>query len=376
MRLTVLHIIPDLGSGGAERMVVDLAKFTDKNQFDVRICALYDKKGYPLEKELEELNINTYYLGKKTGPDIKIMWRLFLLLKRLKPDVIHTHLSVVRYSFLPALIHRIPKMVHTVHNQPEFEVDAIGKRVHKVAYRLGVIPVSISTQIEEKMHLIYGNIKSPLIYNGVDTRRFEGVDAQVSENLRKELDIDNHFVLLHIGRFTEQKNHKMLIIAFKKIYDSYPKAVLLLVGNGELLPQTQQLVNALGLSSRVRFLGLRTDIPELMSISDIFVLSSAWEGLPITVLEALAAGKPVVATAVGGVPELIDQGKTGYLVKSGDVDGLAEGILSIIQNSELQRSFSVNARKKAKLFDIKRIAMEYQNLYLGGKIFGDNSCII
>jgi glycosyltransferase involved in cell wall biosynthesis len=364
MKIKVLHIIPDLGSGGAERLVVDLVKFTDKSKFDVRVCVLYGKKGTPLEEELEDLEIKTYYLGKKLGPDIRILWRLYRLLNRLTPDVIHTHRYVVRYSLIPAIICRIPRMIHTVHNQPEFEVEAIGKLVHKIAYRQGLVPVCISRTVQEEMVPIYGDIKYHLIYNGIDTCRFEGVEEDVIQSLKEEMGIANQFIVLHIGRFTEQKNHKMLIESFKIVNDNYPQSVLLLVGDGELLAEAKQMVNTLELSSKVYFLGLRTDIPEIINMADVFVLTSKWEGFGLVNIEAMAAGKPIVATEVGGVPELVDDGKTGFLVKSGHTDGLAEKILNIIQNSELQKTFSKNASIRAKMFDIRQTVIEYQNLYL------------
>jgi glycosyltransferase involved in cell wall biosynthesis len=367
MKIKVLHIIPDLGSGGAERLVVDLVKFTDKSKFDVRVCVLYDKKGTPLEEELDDLKIKTYYLGKKLGPDLRILWRLYRLLKRWNPDVIHTHLSVIRYSLIPAIVCRIPRMVHTVHNQPEFEVEAIGKLVHKIAYRIRVVPVIISKLFIEDMQSIYGDIEYKLIYNGVDTLRFQAVDLHECRNLAIKLGLENKYIFLHIGRFAKQKDHELLIRSFKKICDSYSQAVLLLVGEGETFENVNCLVESLGIKDKVLFLGKRTDTPYLMNIADAVILSSEWEGLPITLLEAMAASKPVIATSVGGIPELILHGENGYLVKHGDSEGLAQAAIQLMQNSDIQNKFAINAKNRSKSFDIKRTVIEYQNLYLEEK---------
>jgi len=153
--------------------------------------------------------------------------------------------------------------------------------------------------------------------------------------------------------------------AFSLAIEKYPSMELWLVGDGPLRVKVKKKVEAKGLKEKVRFLGLRDDIPDLLAEASILVLPSDWEGVPLTVLEAMAAGKPVVATAVGGVPELVDEGKTGFLVPPQAPDALAGAILRLARDPELRKRMGEVARKRAlERFDIRQTAQAYGELYL------------
>ena len=140
---------------------------------------------------------------------------------------------------------------------------------------------------------------------------------------------------------------------------------LWLVGDGPLRPAVEKAIVKMGLERKVLFLGIRDDVPKLLAASDLFVLSSDYEGVPLAVLEAMAAGKPVVATAVGGVPELIEDGKTGILVPPRNPETLAKGILRLVKDADLRQRMGKAARERAQeRFDISRTAREYETLYL------------
>ena len=140
---------------------------------------------------------------------------------------------------------------------------------------------------------------------------------------------------------------------------------LWLVGDGPLRPAVEKAIVKMGLERKVLFLGIRDDVPQLLAASDVFVLSSDYEGVPLTVLEAMAAGKPVVATAVGGVPELIEDGETGILVPPRNPEALAQGILRLAKDASLRQRMGKAARERAQeRFDISRTAREYEALYL------------
>ncbi|MCS6922926.1 MAG: glycosyltransferase, partial [Fimbriimonadales bacterium] len=190
-----------------------------------------------------------------------------------------------------------------------------------------------------------------------DWRRREGIQ-------------EDALLIVHIGRFTKQKNHEMLIRAFAQLRPP-ASARLLLVGEGELQPQMEQLVRDLGLAEQIRFLGVRSDIPELLNASDIFVLPSRWEGNPMSVMEAMAAGLPVVATAVGGVPELVENGASGLLVPSDDVAALAQALQTLVDNPSLRATMGHKARQVAQeRFDARAMTRAYESLYesiLAGK---------
>jgi len=359
--IRILHIIPNFGPGGAERLVVDLMGATDKEHFDVVAVSLYPESGTILEKEIREKKLTVYYLNKRRGLDLRIIPQLYHIFRTFRPDIVHTHRYVLRYALLPILFCHIPVRVHTVHNIAEKEVDKIGRLVHWIAFSFGgVVPVSISQEVANTVKALYGkNIYTPVIYNGIPTMRF--IPKVERENIKEKEDI----VLLHIGRFELQKNHSLLIEAFAQVVKEYPTMRLWLVGDGPLRPKIERIVKEKGLEEKVLFLGIRSDVPKLLADSDIFILSSDWEGVPLTILEAMAAGKPVIATAVGGIPELIEDGVTGILVPPRNPEALTKGILCLAKDSDLRQYMGNVGQKRAlERFDISKTAREYENLYL------------
>lgn len=358
-KFRVLHIIPNFGPGGAERLVVALMEATDKERFEVAAVSLYPESGTILEKEIKEKGLQVYFLNKHRGLDLRMITRLYRLIRAFRPDVVHTHLYVLRYTLLPTLFCRIAVRVHTVHNVAQREVDRVGKLLHWIAFRLGnVVPVSISREVANTVRAVYGRgIHTPVIYNGIPTTRFV---SSAGRDIAKK-----NVVLLHIGRFAPQKNHLLLIEAFARAVKEYPTMQLWLVGDGPLRPAVEKALVEMGLKKKVLFLGIRDDVPELLAASNALVLSSNYEGVPLTVLEAMAAGKPVIVTAVGGVPELVEDGVTGILVPPRDPEALAQAILRLAKDADLCQRMGKAAQQRAlERFDIVRTAREYEALYL------------
>jgi sugar transferase (PEP-CTERM/EpsH1 system associated) len=360
-KVRVLHIIPNFGPGGAERLVLDLMEATDKERFEVAAVSLYPESGTILEREIKKKGLKVYFLNKHRGLDLRMIPQLYRVLRTFCPDVIHTHRYVLRYTLLPTLLCRIPVRVHTVHNVAQKETDQIGKLVHWISFRLGkVVPVSISKEIANTVRAVYGqDIYTPVIYNGIPITRFV---SSASQDFTKE---EKDVVLLNVGRFAPQKNHLLLVEAFALAVKEYPAMKLWLVGDGPLKPAVEKIIVEMGLERKVLFLGVRDDVPRLLAATDLFVLSSDYEGVPLSVLEAMAAGKPVVATAVGGVPELVEDGVTGVLVPPRNPEALAKGILRLAKDADLRQRMGKAARERAlERFDISRTAREYEALYL------------
>jgi len=357
--MRVLHILPNFGPGGAERLVVDLMEAMDKERFEVAAVSLFPESGTMLEQEIREKGLKVFFLNKRLGPDPKVMVSLYRLIRDFKPHVVHTHRYVLRYALLPILRNHVPIRVHTVHNVAHKEVDAAGKWAHKLAFRFfGVVPVSISQEVATTIKAVYGTrIRTPVIYNGIPTERFLNV-APVGPK-------EQTVVLLHVGRFAPQKNHFLLVRGFAQAFEQYPAMELWLVGDGSLRPEVERQVQEAGLQERVRFLGLRKDVPKLLAQADMLLLPSDWEGVPLVVLEAMAAGKPVVATRVGGIPELVEDGLTGILVPPQDPQALAAAIVRLVQDAELRRKMGEAGRRRAlEQFDIRKTARQYEKLYL------------
>jgi glycosyltransferase involved in cell wall biosynthesis len=210
--------------------------------------------------------------------------RLYSVLQEFQPDIVHTHSYVMRYT-LPVVR---CKQVHTVHNLAMKEVDWTGRMIHRVAYRLGVKAVAVAESVAASFEQEYG-FRPVVIRNGIDVLRFHR--RGVRERWRQE----NGFapedrLIVSVARLEPQKNPHALVRAIP------PGFRLLLVGAGSLRPTLEGIEG-------VHLLGVRTDLPELLSACDIFALASEWEGHPLALMEAMAAGLPVVATAVGGVPD-------------------------------------------------------------------------
>jgi glycosyltransferase involved in cell wall biosynthesis len=177
--------------------------------------------------------------------------------------------------------------------------------------------------------------------------------------------LEGEFVWLAVGRFETAKDYPTMLRAFAQVRERHPRTVLLLVGRGSLQGETDALVGALGLSGAVRFLGVRRDVPELMSAADGYVMSSAWEGMPMVLLEAAGAGLPIVTTAVGGNREVVRDGETGFLVPPRDPDALAGAMLRLLELPEPERR-AMGERGHVRVrteYGLSQVAERWEALY-------------
>jgi len=205
----------------------------------------------------------------------------------------------------------------------------------------------------------------PVIFSGVDVKSFAPSPEQRVEWRTQNLINPDAPVFVHVGRFAPPKNHALLIRSFTDVVRHYPDTILLLAGEGELLPAVKELVNRQGLQEKVRFLGPRQDVADLLNASDVFVLPSDWEGVPVSALEAMATGKPIIATAVGGVPEIIESGCNGFLVPAGNSEMLTQAMLTLCNNQTLIRRMGERSRQIAvERFDVRKMAQQYGDLYM------------
>jgi glycosyltransferase involved in cell wall biosynthesis len=216
------------------------------------------------------------------------------------------------------------------------------------------------------MRQTYGEIESPVIFNGIDTSKYQPSESD-RQRWREKNDLrQDDMVFTHVARFCQQKNHRMLIESFSTIAGLHPRAVLLLVGDGVLRDEMRALVEHLNLQHRVRFLGLRTDVSAILNACDVFVLSSDWEGLPISVLEAMAAAKPVIATDVGGIAELVTPTRNGYLIPRGNQQELVAAMSRMCEDGATKAAaMGAESRRVAvERFDVREMARQYGALYL------------
>jgi glycosyltransferase involved in cell wall biosynthesis len=362
--MRILQLIPDIGVGGAERMMVHLACELARKH-DVAVLSLFPAKENELEAQLKASGVEIVYLGKKLGLDVRMYLRLFRTIRRLKPDIAHTHRYVLRYA-LPALLAESGcRVVHTVHNVAEREVGWTGRAVHRVAFRSGVMPVAIGRAVADSFERVYGRAPRAIVPHGIPVGRYQSSN-DTRRAWRREQRLDEVAIVFGcVARLAPQKNLALLLEAFAFTVGKSPNAMLLLAGEGPERERLEGRARELGLGARVRFIGLREDVPELLSAIDVFVLSSNWEGNPLSVMEAMAAGKPVISTAVGGVPEFVTDGLTGLLTPAGDSGSLAAAMTTLANNESTRvRMGEEGARRAARDFDVAVMTARYEELYM------------
>lgn len=353
----LVHIIWSLGTGGAEKLLVDLA-LNLKDSYELTVISQFGRGGFPNEEILEKNAVRVIYLNKRTGFDLKAVFDLYKTLSAIKPDIVHTHIQASAYAIFWYITHPKAAKFHTVHSVADRELGKVHQKAQAFAYAcLGVVPIAISPAVKESLVKTYGlgaeNI--PLIHNGIDTSEFARPRAARGENAP--------FELVQVASFNKWKNQIFLLRAFARALEQEPDMHLTFVGDGPELAAVKSAAEKLGIRDKALFAGSSAKVAEFLRRADAFVLSSTFEGLPLAVLEAYAAGLPVISTRVGGVPDMLTDGENGLLVPSGDEAAMSAAILKLRANRGLCAKMGEANRKKAEEFDIKTVSEAYKKLY-------------
>jgi len=373
-RIRVMHILPSLGPGGAERMAVHIARGLDRERFEVAVVSISRRLGCDLESLVDESDVEVIYLGKELGFDWRTYRRLHHALRNYRPDIVHTHLTVLRYA-LPSFLwlKRTSMWLHTVNNLAECEVEPRARWIQRFVFKHGALPVAVSKEVAASMRRLYGIQRCKVIWNCVPTSLYARPRTSREEWRKREGFAEDDVLFVCVARLDTQKNHAILLQAFAQGPARDPKAHLVLVGEGVLRKRLEDQAKNLGLTRQVQFLGLRTDVPDVLGAMDVFVLSSDWEGTPLSLVEAMASGLPIVSTAAGGVPELIENGEDGFLVQLGDVKGLSDSMTLLLKNPETRGLFGTAAARRARdNFDVPVMIRAYEDMYenLCGQLWG------
>ncbi len=356
MKIRVLETLATLRRAGAEQVAVSLACGLPPSRFETGVVTLYDAFPGGLDAVLEARGAPVWRLGKRRGLDPRMWPRLARVLRDFRPDVIHTHSYILRYVLPAWALKRHGMVVHTVHNVAEKEVDAWGRAIHRLAFRAGVRPVAVSGVVAKSFRAVYGFEPAAVIPNGVAAAGAIEPGAREAWRMAHGFAADD-LVVAYVGRFDPQKNPLGLIAAFARAAAGRPAMRLAMAGEGRLLEASRTLAAKLG--ARVSFLGLIEHVPEMLSACDLFALASHWEGAPMAVIEAMAARLPVVATAVGGVPELVLDGETGLLTPPDDAQALAAALAALADDGEKRRRFAAAAGLRAARFDVGAMVESY-----------------
>lgn len=320
-----MYVITGLSVGGAETQLVRVSRELNRRGWEVTLVSLLPPQAYLAELEAAGVVVSTLRMRRKV-PDPRPIIRLARLVQLSKPHILHSYMFhaniLARVTRLFVKVPVVISSVRTLHEQ---------SRWREVFYRLTDPLCDVTTHVcraGAERYVRIGAVpahKMRYIPNGVDTTVFRP-DAEVRARLRQELQVDDLFVWLAVGRFEPPKDYPTMMQAFANIAHDHPKSLLLLVGDGPLRREIEALACALGIQSRVRFLGLRRDVSHLMNVADAYLMSSSREGLPNVLLEAHSTGLPIVATDVGGNREVVLDGKTGFIVPPRAPDALAEAM--------------------------------------------------
>jgi sugar transferase (PEP-CTERM/EpsH1 system associated) len=369
-RIKILHVLDSLGIGGMERVVIDVVNGLDPTVFAQTVCCI-SRKGEAAHLLPE--GAPCIDLGKGARADRLMPLKIARVIREEQPQIIHTQSWSGIDTAIALLFKRGPRLVHSEHgrNLPYIHFEPLKRKLaRRCLYHRADALFAISHEVRDFYCRETGFPvdRMRVIPNGIDPRRIDQSAGEHGHGVRRELGIcDDDFVIGTVARLDQTKDTMTLTRAFTRLYRSQPdpKLRLLVVGDGEMKVEIQNYVNEQRLSHRVIFTGLRHDVPRLLGAMDLFALSSVSEGIPITVLEAMCASLPVVATNVGALPELVEEGVTGFLVDPKNIIALAERFSKLYQKRELARDFGMTGRRKVEReFRLERMLELYADLYL------------
>ena len=354
--MKILQVIPYFCFGGAETMCENLTYALTNLGHTVTVVSLYNERT-PIARRMEQAGVRIVYLDKKLGLDLSMVPKLVKIMRQEQPDVVHTHLDVIKYAVAAAKLGGIKRCIHTVHNVAHEEAEGrLQKIINTIYFELGwSVPVALSPEVRKTIVSFYGlkEDRVPMIYNGVD---LDKCLAKTGYGLSEPAQ------LLHIGRFNHQKNHKGLLEAFRGILETYPNCILNLLGDGELQEETENYASQLGIREKVIFHGSQTDVHPYLHSADLFLLPSRFEGMPMTIIEAMGTGLPIVASAVGGVPDMLEDGRSGMLV-SCEPEQVAKAVLKLLEQEDLRKTLGTNALLDCQKFSAEHMARCYVDVY-------------
>jgi sugar transferase (PEP-CTERM/EpsH1 system associated) len=362
-----MHVVNMLSLAGMEHGVIKQVNRLDPTRFAPTICCL----GFQREESRSVLDarIPVHELRKSSGRDLGVIWRLAALMRRERVDVVHSHnWQTFFYSVTAAALAGIPLRVHGHHGREAAAAPArqvrLSRRLARCVSRLVAVSGDLGRQVIEEWGVPPERVS--VIPNGVDLASFAhpGPVAAAREKLGLA---PEHRVIITVGGLRPVKDFPTLIRAFARAHAQRPDARLVIVGGergGGSQAELEALAGSLGVGSAVFFTGVRKDIAHLLALADVYVNSSVFEGMSNTILEAMAASRPVVATGVGGNPELVRDGVTGYLVPPGEPATLAARLLDVLSDSGLAKAFGTAGRALVESeHAMDRMVTAYEDCY-------------
>ena len=368
-RMKVVHLVEDMGVGGLERNLALIVEHLNRDMFDVSVWCL--EEGGAIADELIEKGWDVQILGLPTYHRPGNILKLAKLLRDNNVDILHTHEYFANtMGRLAAILARTPKRFSHIQNS-HWTRDERKTRHYLIDRYLSrhCDQVIACSEMARRYQIEVEKIppeKVCTVYNCTDVRLYD--PDKRHPDIRHEFGFEKtHILIASIARLTNVKGHRFLIQAASAIIREFQEARILIVGDGVEREALQRQVREEGLENAIFFLGTRHDVPAILSSIDIFVQPTLIrEGLPLAITEALASGKPVVATDVGGVSEAIKDRTTGLLVPPGDQNALAEGILFLLRNPLERRDIAAAGRELClEKFSVDIMVKKIESLYAG-----------
>ena len=350
----IAHIVNYLGVGGLENGVVNLINHIPRERYRHAIICLEGHSDF--HRRLTHEDVPLYSLNKREGNDSKLLWRVWHLLRKIRPALVHTRNLNALESILPATLAGVSRRVHGEHGWDMHDLHGSKRRYHWLRFILFPLIHRFITVSRGLESYLVERVKVPpnrvvRICNGVDTDLFHP-----RLEVKEPLPVDGFcppgaIVVGWVGRMTEVKDPLTLARAFVRLVAILPEVKgrlrLVMLGPGPLHSRVKDLLEESGVASMSWIPGTRDDVPAMLRSMDIFVLPSLAEGISNTILESMASGLPVVATRVGGNPELVEDGVTGTLVPTENLDAIAAAVAAYVEDETKRKSHARAARERA-----------------------------
>jgi glycosyltransferase involved in cell wall biosynthesis len=357
-KLRIVHLVDSLDCGGAEQVVASLATRQSEHGHSVRVVCLRGLGPYPVDLgALRLAGVAIMALEKPEGFDWRTLRRMIRYLAAEPADVLHAHNHVVHhYGAVAGRVARVGAVISTVHGSSSLRMSRTAHALFWFACSISDKVVSVCAPVDAVFRKSFPlrDAKYHVVDNGIDLSRFLAIaDRRSCENV----------VFGTIGRFDAVKDHENLLRAFALVRRRNPQVRLRLLGEGSLGENLRMLARSLSIESDVYFEGFSLDTPKFLSALDVYVIPSRSEGLPLTLLEAMGAGLPIVATAVGAIPDIVNHGQSGWLCPPADPERLAEAMELATQAPD-RPSIGARSRQTVAIhYSVERMARDYENLY-------------
>lgn len=354
--MKILQVINSLGIGGAEKLIVDSILCCPENEYEVDVLLL-NGKDTNFKSILQKRGVRVFSLGKENNIyNPLLIVKLVPFLK--KYEVVHVHLFPAQYwvAIATFFLRKKIKLVTTEHNTTNRRRNIWGfKWMDRFVYKCYDRVIAISPQTAYALANYLGDVGIRTILNGVNTQQFQVAKPYSKQELLEE---DGKSIIIQVAGFRDQKDQDTVIKALGKLPENYH---LLLVGDGPRKKICEEIASQLNISGRIHFLGLREDIPRLLKSADIAVMSSHWEGFGLAAVEGMAAGKPVIASEVSGLADIVRN--YGLLFPPGDANALALLIEQLSSDADFYEDVAARCAVRARDFDIKTMVKAYRRVY-------------